>query len=69
MSMKFYTTKQTAEFLNVAASTIVRWDFEGKIHPLRTPGGHRRFTEEELLRVLGLQSPSESSVLKAVLYA
>lgn len=67
--MKLYTTKQAAEFLNIAVSTIVRWDFEGKIHPLRTPGGHRRFTEEELLRVLGLQPPSRSSVLKAGLYA
>lgn len=67
--MKLYTTKQAAEFLNIAVSTIVRWDFEGKIHPLRTPGGHRRFTEEELHRVLGLQPPSRSSVLKAALYA
>ena len=67
--MKLYTTKQAAEFLNVAVSTIIRWDNEGKIHPLRTPGGHRRFTEEELLRVLGVQSSSRSPVLRAALYA
>jgi excisionase family DNA binding protein len=67
--MKLYTTKQAAEFLNVAVSTIIRWDNEGKIHPLRTPGGHRRFTEEELLRVLGVQPSSRSPVLRAALYA
>lgn len=69
MNMKLYTTKQAAEFLNVAVSTIIRWDNEGKIHPLRTPGGHRRFTEEELQRVLGVQAPSQPAVLRAALYA
>jgi len=67
--MKLYTSKQAAEFLNVAVSTIIRWDNEGKIHPLRTPGGHRRFTEEELQRVLGIQASPQPSVLRAALYA
>lgn len=67
--MKLYTSKQAAEFLNVAVSTIIRWDNEGKIHPLRTPGGHRRFTEEELHRVLGIQATSQPSGLRAALYA
>lgn len=67
--MKLYTSKQAAEFLNVAVSTIIRWDNEGRIHPLRTPGGHRRFTEEELQRVLGIQAPSQSPDLRAALYA
>lgn len=67
--MKLYTTKQAAEFLNVAVSTIIRWDNEGKIHSLRTPGGHRRFTEEELQRVLGIQAPSQPTGLRAALYA
>jgi putative resolvase len=67
--MKLYTSKQAAEFLNIALSTIIRWDNEGKIHSHRTPGGHRRFTEEELLRILGLQPPSQSQVPRAGLYA
>jgi excisionase family DNA binding protein len=66
--MKLYTSKQAAEFLNVAVSTIIRWDNEGKIHPLRTPGGHRRFTEEELQRVLGIKAPSQPPGLRAALY-
>jgi putative resolvase len=67
--MKLYTSKQAAEFLNIAVSTIIRWDNEGKIHPLRTPGGHRRFTEEELLRVLGAQASPRPQVPRAALYA
>jgi putative resolvase len=67
--MRLYTSKQAAEFLNVALSTIIRWDDEGKIRSHRTPGGHRRFTEEELLRALGLHPPSQSQVPRAVLYA
>jgi putative resolvase len=67
--MKLYTSKQAAEFLNIAVSTIIRWDNEGKIYPLRTPGGHRRFTEEELLRVLGAQASSRPQVPRAALYA
>ena len=29
-------------------STLLRWEREGKIHPQRTPGGHRRYIEGEL---------------------
>jgi DNA-binding transcriptional MerR regulator len=29
-------------------STLLRWEREGKIHPQRTAGGHRRYLKEEI---------------------
>ncbi|MBT9141398.1 MAG: hypothetical protein DDT30_01990 [Dehalococcoidia bacterium] len=37
------TTHQLAKILNVRPETLRRWEREGKLVPLRTPGGHRRY--------------------------
>ena len=41
--------KEAAELLGVSTKTIRRWEEEGKIRSIRTPGGHRRFTVSDLL--------------------
>ncbi|GBF78994.1 IS607 family transposase [Aphanothece sacrum] len=45
----FLTIKQAAEILGVSTKTVRRWDQNGKISSIRTPGGHRRFKSNELL--------------------
>ena len=35
--------------MGVSTKTIRRWEEEGKIRSIRTPGGHRRFTVSDLL--------------------
>lgn len=42
------TIEQAAEQLGVATSTLRRWEREGKIKPKRTPGGHRRYSMNDL---------------------
>ncbi|MEW5954680.1 MAG: helix-turn-helix domain-containing protein [Bacillota bacterium] len=42
---KLLTTNQLAKLLNVWPETLRRWEREGKLKPLRTPGGHRRYKE------------------------
>ena len=46
------TVKEVATLLGVTPKTIRRRESEGKIHAIRTPGGHRRFDKEELLKFI-----------------
>ena len=50
---KLYTVKQASEILGVHPKTIQKWDREGKIKVVRTPGGRRRIPEGEIKRLLG----------------
>ncbi|NJE09294.1 IS607 family transposase [Thermococcus sp. M39] len=50
---KLYTVKQASEILGVHPKTIQKWDREGKIKTVRTPGGRRRIPESEIKRLLG----------------
>lgn len=50
---KLYTVKQASEILGVHPKTIQKWDREGKIRVVRTPGGRRRIPESEIKRLLG----------------
>jgi len=50
---KLYTLKQASEILGAHPKTIQRWDREGRIRVVRTPGGRRRIPESEIKRILG----------------
>ena len=47
-SPKFYSIQQAAKELRVSPGSIRRWEREGKIKTTRTPGGHRRFSHNDL---------------------
>ncbi len=51
--IKNYTPKQASEILGVKPDTLRRWNNIGKIHCTRLPGGHRRYSQAEIDRVLG----------------
>jgi excisionase family DNA binding protein len=36
--------REVADIFGVRTSTVALWAREGKLAPLRTPGGHRRYT-------------------------
>ena len=40
--------KQAAKYLYVSDDTLRLWDKEGKLKPIRTAGGHRRYTKKML---------------------
>lgn len=42
------TAREAAEYLRVSLSTLNRMERSGWLQPLRTPGGHRRYTLEML---------------------
>jgi putative resolvase len=51
---KLLTTKQAADYLNVSADTLRKWNKSNKLVPLTTTGGHRRYQVELLDEYIGI---------------
>jgi len=49
---KYFTPKQAAAYLNLSLSTIKNYIYSGRLKSYRTPGGHHRIKEEDLLGLL-----------------
>ena len=63
---KLLTIKQASEYLNVSTDTLRKWDKSGKLVPLTTTGGHRRYQQEQLDEYIGItKSTVEMSELVA----
>lgn len=43
-----YTAKEAAKYLGISVSTIYRMEKQGLILPIKTPGGQRRFSKENI---------------------
>jgi excisionase family DNA binding protein len=43
-ALKLLTAREAANYLRVSLSTLYRMEQIGQLTPLRTPGGHRRYT-------------------------
>jgi putative resolvase len=52
--MQHVTPKEAAKILGVHVSSLRRWENEGKLKAIRTPGGQRRFIIEEVEKVAGM---------------
>lgn len=52
MTERVYTTVDLAKVCKVSLRTVIRWVDEGKLTSFRTPGGHRRVREADLLTFL-----------------
>ena len=57
---KLLTLKETQELLNVSKSTLQRWDNNGKLIALRTEGGHRRYKQSDIDKILGIKISNET---------
>lgn len=51
MEKQLYTTTQTAKIFGVSARTIQIWADSGMIEVIKTVGGHRRISAEEIKRL------------------
>ena len=49
------TIKQAAGYLNVSTDTLRKWDKSGKLIPVKTTGGHRRYQKESLDEYIGIK--------------
>ena len=52
---KLYSISKTAEILDVTAKTLRIWDKENKLKPVLTSGGHRRYKESDINKILGIE--------------
>jgi len=53
MNMKKMSIREFSERLGVTAGTVRKWESNGKIKPVRTTGGHRRYTEDDIIALTG----------------
>jgi excisionase family DNA binding protein len=61
---RLLTPGEVAALFRVDPKTVTRWAAAGRIHSIRTPGGHRRFLESEV-RALLTQLSNESPVSRS----
>ena len=66
---KLLTSHQVAKLLNVLPETLRRWEKEGKLKPLRKLGGHRRYKESQIKKLLGENQDITSTSKKSIIYA
>ncbi|MBI5400054.1 MerR family DNA-binding transcriptional regulator, partial [Candidatus Saganbacteria bacterium] len=64
-SNKLFSVSQASKFLNVSIDTLRRWDKKGKLVPIRTAGGSRRYhlNQLEAFKVSGGTSPDLDQML------
>lgn len=61
---------QAAKYLNVSIDTLRLWDKSGKLKPLKTPGGHRRYDMPTLNDFIGYEKTiKEQAEVVCVTYA
>lgn len=54
---RLLTPNEVAALFRVDPKTVTRWASAGRIPSLRTPGGHRRFRESQVLALLEADDP------------
>ena len=52
---KLYSIAKTAEILDVTPKTLRIWDKENKLKPILTSGGHRRYRESDINKIIGTE--------------
>jgi transposase len=55
--------REVAALFGVRPTTIARWAREGKLAPLLTPGGHRRYRPADVREVLGRDGRTEEEAM------
>ncbi|MCL5982770.1 MAG: IS607 family transposase [Firmicutes bacterium] len=66
---KLLTSHQAAKLLNVWPHSLRRWEKEGKLKPLHTPGGHRRYKESQLMALIGEEDVTKNGSKRCAVYA
>jgi excisionase family DNA binding protein len=68
MRERIYTSHEVSSLLQMNPTTVIRWIDQGQIKAYRTPGGHRRVCERDLLAFLksyNMPIPAELTPVEA----
>ena len=57
---KLYNISKTAEILDVTPKTLRVWDKENKLKPILTSGGHRRYRESDINKIIGNEQTNDT---------
>ena len=63
---KLLSISKTASILGVSGETLRNWDREGKLTPVKTAGGHRRYKESDINALCGNVPKEEDKNLPVV---
>ena len=66
LATRWITLGQACKLLGVNESTLRRWADAGHVRSFRTPGGHRRFSEDDLRVLMAGQMPATSEPYNAI---
>ena len=66
---KLYNISKTAEILDVTPKTLRVWDKENKLKPILTSGGHRRYRESDINKIIGVEQNDEAKQEICATYA
>ena len=66
---KLYNISKAAEILGVTPKTLRVWDKESKLKPILTSGGHRRYRESDINKIIGIDQTSETKQEICATYA
>jgi hypothetical protein len=59
---KLYSISKTAEILDVTPKTLRIWDKENKLKPILTSGGHRRYRESDINKIMNNAVANQDSL-------
>jgi excisionase family DNA binding protein len=62
-TQRWFSISEACSFLGVDQSTLRRWSDDGRVPVFLTPGGHRRYAEEDL-RALVVGNPRKNSKIR-----
>lgn len=66
LATRWITLGQACKLLGVNESTLRRWADAGHVRSFRTPGGHRRFSEDDLRVLMAGQLPQAAEPYNAI---
>lgn len=69
MNNNLLNIRKAAEYLDVTEDCLRKWDKDGKLKPFKTAGGHRRYKQEDLDKMVGIEETTDEQIISCATYA
>ena len=66
---KLLSIKEVSDILHVSKNSLRSWDGNGRLVPIRTKGGHRRYRESDVKTVVGIEDEGRKDTNRCCIYA